>query len=137
VQLINEDHSSRPVRILPETLPIGNVYVQKLLDDSTGLQVFFRHDSDLEKMWCIRFGDTYGYRSFDESDLNAFWESIGGHLVCGCYQTSNSDFLDWAKRQSVSQELPTSLSHYLFVSVNDVVDVLSFGEPTIFASDSQ
>lgn len=103
--------------------------IEKIVDGYDGLEIFVTGVKGEKPSGIFRFSEYYGYRNFDESDMWKRWDQIGV-LKSNIYYSSNSELLAWAKNQSPDQELPDELVNFLFVSIDDVFDVLAFEQPT-------
>jgi hypothetical protein len=114
--------------------PVHNFDIFKTVDDYDGLNVFIR-DEQTEAEFNVFFEDRYGYTCFDEADLNKTWHDIG-RLTCGLYEAANSELLDWATAQNAHDELPFPAKHYLLISMNDVVSVITDAPPEVKTAKS-
>lgn len=121
---------AQPVDMRVNKFPEEPFEVAKIVDDHQGLHLYGSTKPDLTPTFLLSFDAVHGYRNADEADRAQYWESLGGVLKCGCYQARGSDFLDWAMRQSLDGSLPDGLAHFIVVSANDVLDVLSFEPPS-------
>ncbi|WP_430414146.1 hypothetical protein [Parasphingorhabdus sp.] len=114
---------------IPFDKPVNDFDIFKIVDDYDGLTVFIR-DGQTSSEFSMFFKDRYGYSCFDEADLHKTWLDVG-HLTCGLYESSNSELLQWATAQSPLDELPFPAKHYLLISMNDVVSVITDETPKI------
>lgn len=103
--------------------------ITSIVDDRRGLVVRLEDNVEGVRKGELSFGSHYAYRNFNEADLHSYWSSVGGVLESGLYNAADSEFLEWAARQSVYGELDASIRHYMIVSVDDVLEVLSFDQP--------
>jgi len=68
-----------------------------------------------------------------------------GYPEFGIYEIKNSKFLKWAAAQSVYQKttnpryhrLSAEISHFMIISLNDVVDVLAYEHPIFIRNDEK
>ena len=104
--------------------------IDKIIDSKVGLEIFIQGTKDNVQSGVFTFQNYYGYRNFDEGDLWKRWSEIGV-LSSGFYSAIESELIGWAEEQSVHEEIPRNIINYLFVSIDDVLDVLAF-EPPIF-----
>ena len=104
--------------------------VEKLCDDYSGLSVEIKEVDGNGKVGRLRFSSYYGYRNFNEADLWRRWSEMEKNLLSGVYVSKNSKFLDWASDQSPYQEISKELSHYLIISIEDVIDIIAFDDPS-------
>ena len=119
----------KPVRLDLRDFPAGAFEISKIVDDAEGLHVVLSTEKDLSATFEVSFDAVHAYRNADEGDRTEYWRSLGGYLETGCYTAEESDFLDWALDQNVHGALPRGLQHFIVVSANDVLDVLSFESP--------
>ena len=52
------------------------------------------------------------------------------------YKVENSDFIRWAAKESCGFCFEEKLFHFCIITDNDVVDILSMGEPEIIIKDT-
>lgn len=72
----------------------------------------------------------------DEGDLLKMLGEQSGKILVGIYKVEKSSYLEWFNDQSVNIRSKDNVAHYLIVTVNDVVDVLS-SEPPIITNYSK
>ncbi len=114
--------------------PVHDFDIFKMVDDYDGLTVFIR-DEQTNDEFNLFFKDRYGYMCFDEADLHKTWLEVG-RLTCGLYEASNSELLDWVTAQNPFDELPFPAKHYLLISMNDVVSVITDEPPEVKITQS-
>ena len=73
------------------------------------------------------------YRKLDEGDSLIFLAQFAKDRVSrqSLYLASESEFVSWFVEQSYNIRDTSSLFHYVIVSNNDIIDVISLGEPKI------
>lgn len=108
-------------------------HILSIVDDRDGLTVSLEEYRRGTPKGRFRFDAHYAYRNFNESDLHGYFDGLGGHFTTGLYLAEDSEWMRWAAAQSVYQELPKGVLHYMVASVEDVLEVLSF-EPPLFES---
>ena len=108
--------------------------INRIVDSSKGLEIFVSGTQGKTTKGVFSFDAYYGYRNFDEGDLLSRWQQIG-MLHSGFYAADCSELLDWAAAQSPYGVLPEGLTNYLFVSIEDVLDVLAFDPPRFMLTD--
>lgn len=109
--------------------------IDRIVDSPKGLEIFVSGTQGNPMRGVFSFDTYYGYRNFDEGDLLSRWQQIGV-LHSGFYAASCSELLDWATAQSPYEALPEGLTNYLFVSIEDVLDVLAFDPPRFMLTDN-
>lgn len=103
--------------------------IEKITDGYDGLEIHICANDSTKNRGVFHFDVFYGYRNFDEGHLWKRWKLNRG-LQSNLYRSSDSELLRWAAEQSPFQEVPNNLSNFLFVSVDDVFDVLAFDVPS-------
>jgi len=79
----------------------------------------------------ISFDWFYDFRVIDEGDAINMLNCFNGELVLGIYTLTDSQYLKWFHEQSVMMHLKENVVHYIIVTVNDIVEVLSCEKPLI------
>ena len=94
------------------------------------LEIIFSFGKNEERERAKVFFDwTHSFRVTDEGDLLKMLEEQNGAMTTGVYSVENSRYLEWFNEQSGN--IHDDVSHYMFVTINDVIDVLSSVEPLI------
>ena len=110
--------------------------IVSIIDDKNGLTILIEDNQKGTLKGRFRFGAHHAYRNFNEADLHGYWKGLGGTLTTGLYVTSDSELMKWAAKQAIDGSLHEDIKHYMVVSVEDVIEVLSF-EPPAFEADSE
>lgn len=113
------------------------ILLDSLVDNKDGLSLKLIEQGGEKRNVTIQFSDVYGYRNFDEGDLTEYWKKLGGYPTFVCFSVASSELLDWIKTQSPYKEYPEGVSHFTVVTSNDVIDVLTYGDPKIIISNSK
>jgi len=108
--------------------------VLRLVDDENGLVVLIKGTGENQQTHELLFDGPYGYRNFDEGDTHKYRERHG-ISSSGCFELSSSEFLDWAAKENLHDELPEGVKHYALVSSDDVIEVLAFDPPEVRKAD--
>ncbi|WP_085540025.1 exonuclease SbcCD subunit D C-terminal domain-containing protein [Cedecea sp. NFIX57] len=87
--------------------------------------------ADETKKSCVAFDWVHSFRVTDEGDLLRMQDDLNGQMVIGIYTVEGSRYLTWFNEQSVSAHDGDNITHYLIVTDNDVIDVLSSVSPII------
>ena len=122
-------------------IPIDNIpqkiYLDSFVDDNEGIAMTFS-SQDGEKRILVQFeGFVLSYRNTDEGSLLKTWKLLGYHYGDGFYsrwslfQVKNSEYLNWFLKESCGVYEPGEVLHYVFVTPNDVVEVLSTFVPSV------
>lgn len=110
-------------------LPYGiELYLSEVKDNKNGL-VFLFSDPSSKFHIEVKFDSHLMYRVSDESyRLKRTSELSEFSFVM---QTEESSFIDWFHDQSLNIYLKDRIYHFLILSSDDVIDVLSYEEPSI------
>src|SRR4051812_6391432 len=114
-------------------LPHGEMDFVSLVDEKCELRILLESfpPGDDGRRLEVRFESARAYRNIDEGyRLGQFgsFESEGESVI---YTVENSTLLEEFHRQSFDTLRNVGLVHYLIVTVNDCVDVLSKAEPKV------
>lgn len=117
------------VRIAGDWDSLAPFYIDNIVDGYDGLKIHISGRTTGGKSGIFEFDLYYGYRNFNESDV---WKYLEDNEVIksGLFVADQSEFLDWAARQSISEKVPSGVRHYIFTSVEDILEVLAFDEPS-------
>ncbi|MEQ4510343.1 MAG: hypothetical protein ABN480_07055 [Dickeya sp.] len=96
--------------------------------DSLELIFSFGRNEERERVK-VFFDWIYSFRVIDESDLLKMLEEQNGAMTTGIYYVEESKYLEWFNEQSGN--IHENVVHYMFVTINDVIDVLSSVEPSM------
>ncbi|WPU24794.1 hypothetical protein RI049_08665 [Cedecea neteri] len=87
--------------------------------------------ADETKKSRVAFDWVHSFRVTDEGDLLKMQDDLNGQMVIGIYTVEGSRYLTWFNEQSVNTHDGDNITHYLIVTDNDVIDVLSSVSPII------
>lgn len=79
----------------------------------------------------VFFDWSHSFRVTDEGDLLEMLGEQRGKIRVGIYKVEGSSYLEWFNGQSFNIHEKENVIHYLIVTVNDIVDVLSSEPPVI------
>lgn len=79
----------------------------------------------------VMFDWIHSFRLTDEGDLLKMQEEQNGEMVTGVYIVEKSIYLEWFTNQSAGIHDSEFITHYLIVTSDEVVDVLSSVSPLI------
>lgn len=79
----------------------------------------------------IVFEWVHSFRVTDEGDLLKMQGELNGSMVSGVYIVEKSNYLAWFNEQSYNIHNEDVINHYLIVTCDDVIDVLSSVSPAI------
>ncbi len=103
--------------------------ITSIIDDRDGLVLSIEDNRTGEQKGRFRFTAHRAYRNFNEADLHGYWLELGGVKQAGLYVAEKSDLLNWAEERCGYDKLPSEIRHYMVVSAEDVLEVLSFEPP--------
>ncbi len=115
-----------PIEKIPEKL-----YAEGIIDDYEGFRILLKGTEKTDKMLRIQFNVALAYRNSDEGDrLKSLseWASYEKHSL---FQVDESNFIDWFLEQNYSKYKKEELVHYLIMTPNDVIDVISLEKPNV------
>jgi hypothetical protein len=79
----------------------------------------------------VVFDWIHSFRVTDEGDLLKIQDELNGQMLKGIYTVEGSHYLTWFNEQSGNIHEGGSIAHYLIVTGEDVIDVLSSVSPII------
>ncbi|MDH2899306.1 hypothetical protein ACP3TB_03575 [Rahnella variigena] len=79
----------------------------------------------------VMFDWIHSFRLTDEGDLLKMQEEQNGKMLTGVYIVEKSIYLEWFTNQSAGIHDSEFITHYLIVTSDEVVDVLSSVSPLI------
>lgn len=82
----------------------------------------------------VMFDWIHSFRLTDEGDLLKMQEEQNGEMLTGVYIVEKSIYLEWFTNQSAGIYDSEFITHYLIVTSDEVVDVLSSVSPLISVS---
>ncbi len=108
---------------------IYKVYLDALVDDYLGLAMYFTsEEGDNIK---VSFETYISYRNCDESERFLFIGENFFHNNNHFYKSETTDYIDWIIKESQDIRKDDKIVHYIFITPNDIVEVLSLEEPKI------
>ncbi|MEM6162715.1 hypothetical protein AAH446_19570 [Erwinia sp. P6884] len=88
-------------------------------------------DEDINNKFRVVFEWIHSFRVTDEGDLLKMQDELEGKMVTGVYVVESSNYLSWFNEQSANIHDGDFINHYLIVTGDDVIDVLSSVSPAI------
>ena len=82
----------------------------------------------------VLFDWIYSFRVTDEGDLLKMQEEQKGEMLTGLYRVEESKYLEWFNEQNGN--VHAGVVHYMFSTVDDVIDILASISPSISISNS-
>ncbi|SDC80442.1 hypothetical protein SAMN04488112_1179 [Melghirimyces thermohalophilus] len=113
------------------------IYLDSLVDGHEGIVMRFSSE-DSEKKVLVQFdGVVCSYRNTDEGRLLKTWDFLSRHYGDQFYSTwplfkvKHSEYLNWFLKESAGIYEDIEVTHYVFITPHDVVDVLSTFAPRV------
>lgn len=120
-----------------ESMP-ARLYKESLLDDGDSLRIILRGETEGQKYSFLFDGLVLSYRNSDEGSQMRMLEHLHqhySHLEYGnwtLFKMKNSSYLEWFAQESLERyEGIVEVEHYVFLTSNDVIEVLSADSPVI------
>lgn len=119
----------------PVSIPLGEYELIKVLQDYDGLKLLFDDEKILIEV--IFKNELLAFRSCDEGDrwktVDSVLSEYGSDFFKGklFFKVENSEFKEWFEKETFGINNKSEFTHYAFVTPNDIVDVLAFGDPVI------
>ena len=112
--------------------------LDSLTDDIEGLILKFSHEEDKGLKISIVFDDyVLSYRNRDEGEFLKKFKYIGDtygdsfYSDWSLFEVENSEYIQWFNEESFNIQANKNIKHFVFITVNDVVEILSVYEPKI------
>lgn len=103
--------------------------LDKLIYLPSVLELFLINDND--RLIKISFDWFHSFRVVDEGDVIKMLNSFNGEMILGIYTLLDSEYLEWFHQQSLGIHLKENITHYMVVTMNDVIEILSSEKPVI------
>lgn len=115
-----------PVENIPASL-----YLEELKDSHLGLSLHLKESSSSQLALHVFFDSAISYRNHNEGDVINMLSQQGAETNNPLCIVENSDYLKWFHNESCGIYKSKKLVHYLFLTPDDIVDVLSAYSPTV------
>lgn len=112
----------------------GPVSCADFLDDKKGFTVMLADSVDFKEKYAINFGWVYSYRVSNESFRLKLLDELYRNDLYKNHQfffVENSEWVSWLHTETKGVYDAHNIKHYLIVTPEDVVDILSEQPPTI------
>lgn len=103
--------------------------LKKIIDDENGLSIITETANNQEAI--INFDFFYSYRNTDESYRLKTINELRCMSESSIFISTNSDYLDWFNYESLGIYSNEKQKHYVILTSENVIDVLSLDEPSI------
>lgn len=121
-----------PVMDLPD-----KIFLEKLIDDKKGLTIEFNDELETTEIIVNFENSVVSYRNSDEgkrlNTLEFLNEKYGKIFYSNWsfFKVNNSLYLKWLNDETYDMYTDYNIEHYVFLTSNDIVDVLSSYPPKI------
>lgn len=118
--------------VLQEYAKSGPYDLEELVDRGGVLQLYLIGVRN--KSLRIEFDSYIAYRKIDEGDAMVTLSQLAtcGKAGKSFYQVASSEFVSWLLEQGYGVRSSQELLHYVVVTVDDIIDVISHGQPSVF-----
>lgn len=125
---MNDDERLELWRPLQEN--VGRLIVVSLIDDSRGLRIILKSESDADaRCFEISFDPYIAYRNMDESYRFKTVSNHNWERNVSLYRVNNSSWVEWLHEESAGLYRENVITHYMIVTNADVIDVLTEFQP--------
>lgn len=116
----------------PKIKDSGLFYLEGLYDDYKGFRLILKGERESDEIVELLFENNLAYRNLDESQrLKTLNENSILTKKWSFFKTKDSSFLDWFNNESYNIYKTEKLTHYIIVTPNDIVDIITDEEPKI------
>lgn len=121
-----------PIRGLPSTL-----YNDSLIDNSDGITLEFSDENEQNKIIVKFDGCVLSYRNTDEGSLGKIFKFLDKQYGTDFYanwtffKVKNSEYINWFHEVSLGMYKSEPIEHYVFLTPDDVIEILSTDSPII------
>jgi len=112
------------------------LYLESLTDNENGLTLIFSNENSTRFFRFIYKDSVLSYRNTDESymlrTLNHITETYGREILeHPLFIIENSSYIEWFNSQSFDIYRDYDPKHYIFLTPNDIVEVISNNPPKV------
>ncbi len=126
-----------PMDGIPSTM-----YMESLVDDREGVVLSLKDDRSDKKKLTVNFeGGVLSYKNTDEGSLLGMLHYLDQHYGADFYsnwtlfEVENSEYIDWFLRESSGIYSKEKIKHYVFLTSDDVIEILSTYPPKVTLQD--
>ncbi len=124
-------------KLIEIPLAEGSLHNSQLEDfrySSGFLELIFSSGDDAEGSKVkVLFDWIHSFRVTDEGDLLKMQEEHNGMMLTGLYRVEKSKYLEWFNEQNGN--IHDGIVHYMFSTIDDVIDILASISPSISISN--
>jgi len=104
------------------------VFLDALVDDYSGLSLYFSFNDATEK-FKIFFDSYISFRNSDESERFNSLAKMDKNVYF--FEAYHSEYIEWITNESQGIRSSENLKHFIFITDNDIIEVLSLHKPKL------
>ncbi|MBB4823292.1 hypothetical protein HNO89_000512 [Sporosarcina luteola] len=122
----------KPINGMPSKL-----YNDALIDNKEGITLEFSDEDHKKKIFVTFEHGVLSYRNTDEGSLlkrlDYLDQQYGTNFYSECtlFKVEDSDYMDWFLDESLGIYERSQLEHYVFLTLNDVIEILTTYPPCV------
>ncbi|OGB83277.1 hypothetical protein A3F66_01790 [candidate division TM6 bacterium RIFCSPHIGHO2_12_FULL_32_22] len=112
----------------------NSYYIESIKDDINGLRIFLVDEKNNKNRLEVIFENFEAYRNIDESYRTVLFKDLYKNKNCAnwtFFKVENSTYLKWLSMQSDGWIDYIKRYHYMFVTLDSVLDVVSSHDPKL------
>ena len=115
------------------------MFIEKLVDDKNGTLLVFKSEDENVTIQVLFEDSILSLRSTDEGrrlkTINLLDEKYGTDFYTKWtfFKVTNSDYVEWFNQETYDMYAAYNIGHYVFLTPDDVVEILSTYEPNVSA----
>lgn len=107
----------------PQEAIDSDIYFYEIKHDGEYLYVLLKKLNVNDKFLSVRFKGVFGYRVFTESSRIKTLHELS--VFRGFRTSTNSEFLNWFKKESSAMFNDVPLTHYVICNIDNIIEVIS------------
>lgn len=117
----------------------SKMHIEKLVDDKNGTVLLFKHENENITLKVVFEHSTLSLRSTDEGrrlkTINFLDEKYGTEFYTKWtfFRVNNSNYVEWFNQETYNMYDAYNIVHYVFLTPDDVIEILSTYEPIVSA----
>ena len=117
----------------------SKMYIEKLVNDKNGTLLVFKSEDDNDTIQVLFQNSILSLRSTDEGrrlkTINFLEEKYGTDFYAKWtfFKVANSTYVEWFNQETYDIYTSYNIEHYVFMTSDDVVEILSTYEPHVSA----
>lgn len=117
----------------------SKMYIEKLVDDKNGTLLVFKSEDENDTIQVLFEDSILSLRSTDEGrrlkTITFLEEKYGTDFYAKWtfFKVTNSTYVEWFNQETYDMYTSYNIGHYVFLTPDDVVEILSTNEPHVSA----